>query len=89
MDTKVIENKLVEMEERLTSKMKEADEQCEKYKSKLARDFAGDLLSLVKSLTDDEFERFLVEAQSNQNISLKLYTSPVILKVGIEVGDIQ
>lgn len=88
MDTKVIENKLVEMEERLTSKMREADEQCEKYKSKLARDFAGDLLSLVKSLTDGEFERFLVEAQSNQNISLKLYTSLVILKVGIEVGDI-
>lgn len=88
MDTKVIENKLVEMEERLTSKMKEADEQCEKYKSKLARDFAGDLLSLVKPLTDDEFERFLVEAQSNQNISLKLYTSLVILKVGIEVGDL-
>lgn len=88
MDTKVIENKLVEMEERLTSKMREADEQCEKYKSKLARDFAGDLLSLVKSLTDDEFERFLVEAQSNQNISLKLYTSLVILKVGIEVGDL-
>ena len=88
MDTKVIENKLVEMEERLTSKMREADEQCEKYKSKLARDFAGDLLSLVKSLTDDEFERFLVEAQSNQNISLKLYTSLVILNVGIEVGDL-
>ena len=88
MDTNVIENKLVEMEERLTSKMKEADEQCEKYKSKLARDFAGDLLSLVKSLTDDEFERFLIEAQSNQNISLKLYTSLVILKVGIEVGDL-
>lgn len=88
MDTKVVENKLVEMEERLTSKMREADEQCEKYKSKLARDFAGDLLSLVKSLTDDEFERFLVEAQSNQNISLKLYTSLVILKVGIEVGDL-
>lgn len=88
MDTKVIENKLVEMEERLTSKMREADEQCEKYKSKLALDFAGDLLSLVKSLTDDEFERFLVEAQSNQNISLKLYTSLVILKVGIEVGDL-
>lgn len=88
MDTKVIENKLVEMEERLTSKMREADEQCEKYKSKLARDFAGDLLSLVKSLTDDEFERFIVEAQSNQNISLKLYTSLVILKVGIEVGDL-
>lgn len=88
MDTKVIENKPVEMEERLTSKMREADEQCEKYKSKLARDFAGDLLSLVKSLTDDEFERFLVEAQSNQNISLKLYTSLVILKVGIEVGDL-
>lgn len=88
MDTKVVENKLVEMEERLASKMREADEQCEKYKSKLARDFAGDLLSLVKSLTDDEFERFLVEAQSNQNISLKLYTSLVILKVGIEVGDI-
>lgn len=88
MDTKVIENKLVEMEERLTSKMREADEQCEKYKSKLARDFAGDLLSLVKLLTDDEFERFIVEAQSNQNISLKLYTSLVILKVGIEVGDL-
>lgn len=88
MDTKVVENKLVEMEERLTSKMREADEQCEKYKSKLARDFAGDLLSLVKSLTDDEFERFLVEAQSNKNISLKLYTSLVILKVGIEVGDL-
>lgn len=88
MDTKVIENKLVEMEERLTSKMREADEQCEKYKSKLGRDFAGDLLSLVKSLTDDEFERFLVDAQSNQNISLKLYTSLVILKVGIEVGDL-
>ena len=88
MDTKVVENKLVEMEERLTSKMREADEQCEKYKSKLARDFAGDLLSLVKSLTDDEFERFLVEAQSNQNISLKLYTSLVILNVGIEVGDL-
>lgn len=88
MDTKVVENKLVEMEERLTSKMREADEQCEKHKSKLARDFAGDLLSLVKSLTDDEFERFLVEAQSNQNISLKLYTSLVILKVGIEVGDL-
>lgn len=88
MDTKVIENKLVEMEERLTSKMREADEQCEKHKSKLARDFAGDLLSLVKSLTDDEFERFLVEAQSNQNISLKLYTLLVILKVGIEVGDL-
>lgn len=89
MDTKVIESKLVEMEERLTSKMREADEQCEKYKSKLARDFAGDLLSLVKSLTDDEFERFIVEAQSNQKISLKMYTSLVILKVGIEVGDIQ
>lgn len=89
MDTKVIENKLVEMEERLTRKMKEADEQCEKYKSKLARDFAGDLLSLVKSLTDDEFERFIVEAQSNQKISLKMYISLVILKVGIEVGDIQ
>jgi len=88
MDTKVIENKLVEMEERLTSKMREADEQCEKYKSELARDFAGDLLSLVKSLTDDEFERFIIEAQSNQNISLKLYTSLVILKVGIEVGDL-
>jgi hypothetical protein len=88
MDTKVVENKLIEMEERLTSKMREADEQCEKYKSKLARDFAGDLLSLVKLLTDDEFERFLVEAQSNQNISLKLYTSLVILKVGIEVGDL-
>lgn len=88
MDTKVVENKLVEMEERLTSKMREADEQCEKYKSKLARDFTGDLLSLVKSLTDDEFERFLTEAQSNQNISLKLYTSLVILKVVIEVGDI-
>lgn len=89
MDTKVIENKLVETEERLTSKMREADEQCEKYKSKLARDFAGDLLSLVKSLTDDEFERFIAEAQSNQKISLKMYTSLVILKVGIEVGDIQ
>nr|DAU58633.1 MAG TPA: hypothetical protein [Caudoviricetes sp.] len=89
MDTKLIENKLVEMEERLTSKMREADEQCEKYKTKLARDFAGDLLSLVKSLTDDEFERFIVEAQSNQKISLKMYTSLVILKVGIEVGDIQ
>ena len=88
MDTKVVENKLVEMEERLTSKMREADEQCEKYKTKLARDFAGDLLSLVKSLTDDEFERFIVEAQSNQKISLKMYTSLVILKVGIEVGDL-
>lgn len=89
MDTKVIENKLVEMEERLTSKMREADEQCEKHKSKLTRDFADDLLSLVKSLTDDEFERFIVEAQNNQKISLKMYTSLVILKVGIEVGDIQ
>mgnify|MGYP003083447085 CR=1 FL=1 len=89
MDTKVVENKLVEMEERLTSKMREADEQCERYRSKLARDFAGDLLSLVKSLTDDEFERFIVEARSNQKISLKMYASLVILKVGIEVGDIQ
>ncbi len=88
MDTNVIENKLVEMEERLASKMREADEQCEKYKSKLSRDFAGDLLSLVKSLTEDEFERFLVEAQSSQKISLKMYTSLVILKVGIEVGDL-